>query len=69
MAASTFIEQESGTYTPRKHPHNGYYAGDFSVNRPGFSGGSVLPSKGSRIDDLGVVVRSSCSPVSRINTD
>ncbi len=25
------IEQESGTYTPRTaHPHNGYYAGDFS---------------------------------------
>ena len=25
------IEEESGTYTPRRvHPHNGYYAGDFS---------------------------------------
>jgi hypothetical protein len=25
------IEEESGTYTPRSaHPHNGYYAGDFS---------------------------------------
>lgn len=25
------IEEESGTYTPRTaHPHNGYYAGDFS---------------------------------------
>ena len=25
------IEEESGTYTPpRVHPHNGYYAGDFS---------------------------------------
>ena len=24
------IEEESGTYTPRRvHPHNGYYAGDF----------------------------------------
>ena len=31
MAASLFIEEESGTYTPRfQHPHNGYYAGDFS---------------------------------------
>ena len=49
MAASIFIEQESGTHTRRMHPHNGYYAGDFSMNRPGFSGGSVLPSDGSRI--------------------
>ena len=25
------IEEDSGTYTPRSaHPHNGYYAGDFS---------------------------------------
>ena len=31
MAASRFIEEESGTYTSRyRHPHNGYYAGDFS---------------------------------------
>jgi hypothetical protein len=30
MAASIFIEQESGTYTGFRHPHNGYYAGDFS---------------------------------------
>jgi hypothetical protein len=31
MAASLFIEEESGTYTTRpRHPHNGYYAGDFS---------------------------------------
>ena len=29
MAASRFIEDESGTDTPR-HPHNGYNAGDFS---------------------------------------
>jgi hypothetical protein len=26
------VEQESGTYAPRQHhPHNGYYAGDFSA--------------------------------------
>jgi hypothetical protein len=26
------IEEESGTYTPRSvHPHNGYYAGDFTA--------------------------------------
>ena len=25
------VEEVSGTYTPRSaHPHNGYYAGDFS---------------------------------------
>ena len=31
MAASRFVEEESGTYTgSRRHPHNGYYAGDFS---------------------------------------
>lgn len=31
MASSRIIEEESGTYTsPRRHPHNGYYAGDFS---------------------------------------
>lgn len=33
MAASIFIEQESGTYTGFRHPHNGYYAGDFSRAR------------------------------------
>ena len=31
MAASRIIEQESGTFTGRLHPHNGYYAGDFSA--------------------------------------
>jgi hypothetical protein len=31
MAASIPIEQESGTFTGRVHPHNGYYAGDFST--------------------------------------
>lgn len=31
MAASRFIEEESGTYTRRfRRRHNGYYAGDFS---------------------------------------
>jgi hypothetical protein len=30
MAASIAIEEESGTYTGRVHPHNGYYAGDFA---------------------------------------
>jgi len=30
MAASRFIEEESGTFTGFQHQHNGYYAGDFS---------------------------------------
>ncbi len=33
MAASIYIEVESGTYSGRVHPHNGYYAGDFSSPR------------------------------------
>jgi hypothetical protein len=33
MAASMIIEEETGTYVPTpQHPHNGYYAGDFSQN-------------------------------------
>ena len=31
MAASIVIEEESGVYTGRVHPHNGYYAGDFGA--------------------------------------
>ena len=31
MAASLIIEEESGTWTGSIHPHNGYYAGDFSA--------------------------------------
>ena len=35
MAASLIIEEESGAWTGWIHPHNGYYAGDFSdVPRP-----------------------------------
>lgn len=31
MATSTFIEEETGTFVrTQQHPHNGYYAGDFS---------------------------------------
>jgi hypothetical protein len=29
MARGLVIAEESGTYTGRMHPHNGYYAGDF----------------------------------------
>ena len=40
------IEEETGSYTstPRKHPHNGYYAGDFSsveLTRPDYR--AMLP--------------------------
>ena len=31
MAQSLIIEDESGTYRGSVHPHNGYYAGDFSA--------------------------------------
>jgi hypothetical protein len=30
MAQALVIEEESGTYRGHVHPHNGYYAGDFS---------------------------------------
>jgi hypothetical protein len=25
------IEEEAGSFGPSRHPHNGYYAGDFSA--------------------------------------
>jgi hypothetical protein len=31
MATSLVIEDERGTCSGHYHPHNGYYAGDFSV--------------------------------------
>ena len=33
MAATIFTEMESGACSGRVHPHNGYYAGDFSTQR------------------------------------
>ena len=33
MAASIPVELESGASTGHVHPHNGYYAGDFSSPR------------------------------------
>jgi hypothetical protein len=42
-AASLFIGEESGTCTARTpHPHNGYYAGDFS--QTSWSGSERRPS-------------------------
>jgi hypothetical protein len=46
MATSLVIEEESGTCTGYVHPHNGYYAGDFSLRTaPGAPvvDASVLP--------------------------
>jgi hypothetical protein len=33
MAATIFVEVETGTCSGQVHPHNGYYAGDFSTQR------------------------------------
>ena len=38
MAATIPVEVETGTYSGRVHPHNGYYAGDFSSRRAGCNG-------------------------------
>ena len=47
MAASLLIEEESGTYTTRfRHPHNGYYAGDF-FQTPHSGAWSQRPPAGS----------------------
>ncbi|HET6626796.1 MAG TPA: hypothetical protein VFG63_10440 [Nocardioidaceae bacterium] len=35
MASSIWIEEESGTCTTYRHPHNGYYAGDFARTEQG----------------------------------
>jgi hypothetical protein len=52
MAASIAIEEELGTCTGFAHPHNGYYAGDFS-RADATTGAQVLsilvrPQRGSR---------------------
>ena len=49
MAVSMLIEEESGTYTALfRHPHNGYYAGDFSQTPR--SGNEVHVSYPGRLD-------------------
>ena len=35
MATSLIIEIETGTFSGHEHPHNGYYAGDFTNPRSG----------------------------------
>ena len=32
MTAFRLIEEDNGIYTRDPHPHNGYYAGDFSAS-------------------------------------
>lgn len=34
MAAEIYVEEEHGFSTGWLHPHNGYYAGDFSQRPP-----------------------------------
>ncbi len=52
MAASIFVELESGTSAGRVHPHNGYYAGDFSSPRQDATPAwrSTIPSFDSGLD-------------------
>ena len=45
MAATIPVETETGTYSGRVHPHNGYYAGDFSSRRAGCNGQSDNPAR------------------------
>ena len=67
MAASLFIEEESGTYTGRfRHPHNGYYAGDFSQSSR--SGSELRVSYTERRDvrtgAADPAARTGCAPAS-----
>ncbi len=57
MASEIFISEESGTYSGHLHPHNGYYAGDFSL-------GSVV-SIASRMPTAGLagLVSSQALPI------
>ncbi len=32
MTTQLLFEEESGTSTGHRHPHNGYYAGDFTAH-------------------------------------
>ena len=51
MAATIFIEQESGTSRGWVHPHNGYYAGDFSGRRT--TGGATTFTPAQALSHLG----------------
>ena len=51
MARSLVIEEESGTCRGWTHPHNGYYAGDFSIRE----GANAVPSTSAPSRRLHVV--------------
>jgi hypothetical protein len=53
MAAALIIEAESGTWTGSIHPHNGYYAGDFS---------DIPPATQSQLAALMSLCRDSAEP-------
>jgi hypothetical protein len=52
MAASIFVEMETGTSAGRVHPHNGYYAGEFTTPRhePAPAWKAPIPSFDSGLD-------------------
>ncbi len=52
MAATIFIEQESGTSRGWVHPHNGYYAGDFTGPRA--TGGATTFNPAQALPHLGM---------------
>jgi hypothetical protein len=43
MARGLVTEEESGTCRGWVHPHNGYYAGDFSTTHPVVARGAAAP--------------------------
>ncbi len=47
MSKSMMIEEECGTVTRTRHPHRGYYAGDFS-GVPFHAGGDGLWTAGAQ---------------------
>jgi hypothetical protein len=49
MARSLAIEEEAGTFHHEVHPHNGYYAGDFSTTRTPVLDHGVLVSSHLRV--------------------
>jgi hypothetical protein len=53
MATALMIEEESGTWTGSLHPHNGYYAGDFS---------DVPPATQSQLAALTTLLRDPSQP-------
>jgi hypothetical protein len=49
MAMTLLSEEEHGTCSGRVHPHNGYYAGDFSATRQPVSPWSLYASYRPRL--------------------